>query len=154
MKCIIQLLLLGILLLAFHETACAAQLLEVLGKERAESELGLVIKREFLGFGSDTNEAHISIEFAPKGKLEGFMCVTLDVYLEGPFGKDPYSPHYRRLTSVTLRPVVETKEKVRVFFSIDPEYLDRTDISIRVRFEGTGPDGYNIRLKAKDFPSP
>ena len=153
MKRIAQLVVVTILLSAVRETCFAALMFKTLTKERAEKELGVVMKREFLGSGSVTNEAGISAEFAPKAKLEGFLFVALDVYSELPVeGEDR-----RRLTSATLQPVIQTKEKVRVFFAVDPQYLNRTELTIRVRADNTNPfslNGYRIRLNPSDFPSP
>jgi hypothetical protein len=156
MKRITQALVVLIGLCAACEKSFAVLVIEGLTKARAESELGVVMNREFIGsIGSVTNEAGISLEFAPKGKLEGFLFVTLEVYLELPTESDHGSAKYRRLTSVTLKPVIQTEEKVRVFFAVDSEYLDRTIVTIRVRSPGgTSSDGYNIRLDGKDFPPP
>jgi hypothetical protein len=155
MRNIVLVLVSGLILTVVSETCCAAIWLEGMTKDRAEKELGVVIKREFLGLGGVTNEAGLCIEFAPKDKLERFMFVTLDIYLERPNPNEHPITHYRRLTSVTLKPVVQTKEKIRVFFSVDPQFLDNADISIRVDSSGkSGPDGYSISLHSKDFPAP
>jgi len=145
----------GLFFTVIGETCSASIMLEGMTKARAEKDMGIVIKREFLGLGGVTNEAGISIEFAPKGKLERFIFVTLDIYLERPNPNERPYPHYRRLTSVTLKPVVQTKDRVRVFFSVDPQFLDRTDILIHVDSSGaSGPDGYSISLDPNDFPPP
>jgi hypothetical protein len=153
MKRIAQLTIVAVLLSAFNESCFAAPLIRRMTKQRAEKELGVVMKRAFLGFGSVTNEAGISIEFAPKGRLEGFLFVTLDVYSELP-AENEYG---LGVASVTLQPVIQTEEKVRVFFTVDPQYLNRTEITIRVRSDDRDVlslKGYGIRFNSADFPRP
>ena len=156
MKRITQLLAVLAALSVASETCSAVLILEGITKERAERELGIVMKRELIGtIGSVTNEAGISVEFAPKGRLQGFLFVALDVYSELPTNNEHGSAEYRRLTSVTLLPLTQTQGKVRVFFAVDQEYLDKTDVIIRVHSSGgTDPNGYTIRLSRKDFPPP
>jgi len=154
MKQIAQILVVITALSAVCETSSALIVLEGMTKEGAESVLGVVMRREFIGnIGSVTNEAGISVEFAPKGELQGFLFVELDVYLELPTESRHGSANYRRLTHVTL-PVAQTEDKVSVFFGVDEEYLDKTYVTIRVRRSGTSPDGYTIPLNKKDFPPP
>jgi hypothetical protein len=155
MKRIAQILIVIIALSAVCETSSALIVLEGMTREGAEKVLGVVMRREFIGnIGSVTNEAGISIEFAPKGDLQGFLFVDLDVYFESPTESGHGSANSRRLTHVTL-PVAHTKDKVSLFFGVDQEYLDKTFVSIYVRRTGgTSPDGYSIHLNSKDFPPP
>lgn len=126
MKRIAQILVLITALSAVCETSSALIVLEGMTKEGAEKVLDVVMRREFIGsIGSVTNEAGISVEFAPKGELQGFLFVELDVYLESPTESGHGPANSRRLTSVTLRPA-QTEDKVCVFFGVDEEYLDRT----------------------------
>jgi hypothetical protein len=132
-----------------HGTCCAG-VVQGMTKARAEAELGVVIRRESTG----AEDAGIAIEFAPTNKLAGFLFVEMDIYFEiqAP-GEQVRNP--RRLTSATLQPNVGTKEQLRVFFTVNPQYLDRTAITIRVdRSVSAGPDGYMIWLDPKDFSSP
>jgi hypothetical protein len=147
MKRIAQSLIMVVALSAVYENSFAMLVLEGLSKQAAEKELGLVMKRECIGtVGSITNTAGSLIEFAPKGELEGFIELGLYVYLKRPT---------RLLTSTTLRPVAQTDGKVQMFFVVDEEYLDRTELMILVRHPGgRKADGFSIRLSPKDFPPP
>jgi hypothetical protein len=147
--------LVGLVLIATTSACHALIMLHGLSKAQAEKEFGIVMKREYTGSGPATNDAAISIEFARRGKLENFLSVNLDVYSELPENQPQGPTKYRRLVSATLEPLGGTPEKVRVFFTVDPEYLNRTIISIRVkRNNSTDPDGYTIQLDPRDFPAP
>jgi hypothetical protein len=145
------------ILLLPNATGFAAMVTQGMTKERAEKELGILFKGEFFGI-SATNEVGISIEFAPKDKLEAFQFATLDIYLEGPPQRLPGPVQFRRLTSVILHPRIQTKEKVALFFTVDPEYLDKTQVTLRVHVtQPPSPgsyDGYSIRFDSKEFPKP
>jgi hypothetical protein len=146
---------LGLLLFAATPLCHALIMFQGLDKARAEKELGIVIKREYLGIGSATNEAGIAMEFPRRGKLENYISVHLNVYSEWPKDQPSGPLKNRRLISATLRPVSETSEKVQVYFTVDADCVGRTEISITVK--GATPenfDGYSIRLNAKDFPPP
>jgi hypothetical protein len=149
MRPIIHFLASALLLASVHYT-CQAAVVEGKTRARAEAELGIVIKRVSTG----TQDAGISIELSRTNKLAGFRWVQLDIYFAPvPLGEQVRYP--RRLASANLQPVEESKEKVRFFFSVDPQYLDRTAITFGVdRSVAGGPDGYMIWLDPKDFPSP
>ena len=154
MRRIARVTLMAVLLSAVCVKCFAAIAIEGMTKERAEKELGIVMKREFLGVFA-TNEVGISIEFPLNVSLKEFQFATLNIYLEWPTERQHGPVQYRRLTSVTLQPRIQTKEMVALFFTVDPEYLDKTEVTLRVRATGSAaPDGYSIRLKTKDFPSP
>ena len=149
MRPVIRFLASALLFAAIHDTSCAA-LVQGITKARAEAELGVVIRRVSTG----TEDAGISIELAPTNKLAGFRFVQMDIYFETRTPGDQ-ARYPRRLTSATLHPNVATNEKVRVFFAVAPQYLDRTAITIGLdRSVTPGPDGYMIWLDPKDFPSP
>ena len=153
MKRIIQAFLFTVLLLLAARNSLALLIMKPMHRAEAERFLGVVLKREYLGIGPATNEAGISIEFAPKDELENFLSIELHIYQELP-AEEPNGVHYRRLAVATLKPLVQTQEKVRAFFSVDPEYLERTEIVIRVRnSDPAGCDGYMIRLD-RAFPIP
>jgi len=153
-------LFVSLVLMAACHVGFGAICLEGTTKDRAEKELGVVIKRASLG-PFTTNEVGVVIEFAPSGKLREFMFAQLDIYLELP----RFYPLHRgagglfmgpgrRLTSVTLKPREQTEEKIVLFFTVDPEYLERTHVILRVQpADGRFPDGYEISLKAEDFRS-
>jgi hypothetical protein len=148
MNRITQALIVVIVLCAVYENSSAMLVLEGMSKQAAEKELGLVMRRERIGtVGSVTNSAGISIEFLSKGELEGLIEVGLYVYSERPT---------RLLTSTTLHPITQTNGKVKMFFVVDEDYLDRTELMIHLRRSRGSPrsDGYSISLSPKDFPPP
>jgi hypothetical protein len=120
-----------------------------LSKQRAEAELGVVIRSERITPNySDTKELGISVEFVPKADLEDFLFAQLDVYSDalGHVGR-------QRVCSVTLMPLVQTKEKVRFFFVVHRTYINGTEICLRVHARDPQSwDGYIILLNSKDFP--
>ena len=88
-----------------------------LSKQQTEAKLGVVIRSEPITPNySDTEELGISVEFVPKADLEDFLFAVLDVYTNslGHVGR-------QRVCSVTLMPLVHTKEKVRFFLCGPPD---------------------------------
>jgi hypothetical protein len=152
MKRIAQVLIGAVVLSAVCEDSSALIVLEGISKQDGEKNLGLVMRRECIGtVGSVTNLAAISIEFWLKGELEEFLEVQLNVYSELPTGsRGPY----RLLASTTLRRA-QTAGKVSLFFVVDEDYLNRTEVTILVRNPAwRKSNGYSIRLSRKDFPPP
>src|SRR5437773_275877 len=89
---------------AMVETEEAMVVLTEVSSERAAKDLGATIRTEMVG----TNQVGVWLEFAPKGKLETFSSVQLEI-----------TSGERTLVSAMLSPSKQTPDTVVVYFSTD-----------------------------------
>jgi hypothetical protein len=140
MKTILNISTAALLLVAATSQCLANLSLQVVSKDRAEKELGIRIATEPLGLG--TNDIVVTVEFSPKGKLEGFSYARLEICPE---------LKERPLVSASLLPTINTKDTVKLSFSIDPAYLSKSSLMIVLPPRGGfGSTGYIIDFGLKD----
>ena len=115
--------------------------IESISKERAEKDFGATIRIQTVG----TNQVGVWLEFAPKGKLQAFSSVRLEI-----------RSAERSVVSATLAPLRQTSDTVVVYFSADPAYLPTSTLTVFYRSSGLpGYDGiqFNVRDFIKHEPS-
>jgi hypothetical protein len=125
-------------LLLFASSRCfALMIVETVSKARAKT-MGVTISGKVVG----TNEVGVWLEFAPKGKLQGFSSVTLEI-----------TSGQRKLVSATLSPLKQTPDSVTFYFSTDPAYLRTSALQVSYKSSGWPPfDAF--RFDVGDFVSP
>jgi len=96
---------------------------ETVSKEQAK-DLGVTISAKMVG----TNQVGVWLEFAPKGKLQTFSSMTLEI-----------TSGERRLVSATLSPLKQTPDSVVVYFSTDPAYLRTSTLMVFYKSSGIPP---------------
>ena len=124
------------LMLLLTSRCLALVMIETVSKERAEKDFGATIRTEVVG----TNQVGVSLEFAPKGKLQTFSSVQLEITV----GE-------RRLVSATLSPLKHTPDTVAVYFSTDPAYLSTSRLTVFYKISGGFPPYDGIQFNVIDF---
>jgi len=123
-----------ILLTAYR--CLALVMIESVSKEQAEKDFGATIRTEMVA----TNQVGVWLEFTPKGKLQTFSSVQLEI-----------SSGERRLVSATLLPLKQTPDKVVVYFSTDPAYLSMSKLTAFYRISSGDPPYDGIQFNVADF---
>jgi hypothetical protein len=123
-----------VLLLVASSSCFASIQVETVSKERAKV-LGAVISVKMVG----TNQLGIWLEFAPKGELQTFTSVKLEI-----------TSGERKLVSTNLSPLKQTPDSVVIYFSTDPTNLATSTLTIEVKDGGIPPYGY-YRFNVGDF---
>lgn len=91
---------------------------------RAAKEWGATIRTETVA----TNQVGVWLEFAPKGKLQTYSSVRLDITSDG-----------RQLVSAALAPLTQTPDNVVIYFSIDPAYLSTSTLTVLYKISAGDP---------------
>jgi hypothetical protein len=130
----IRIILVLAFLLVTASTSFALIQVETISKERAK-ELGATISAKMVG----TNQVGVWLEFAPKGRLQNFSSVTLEI-----------TSGEQRLVSATLSPLKQTPDSVVVYFSTNPVYLATSTLMVFYKSSGIPPyDAF--RFDIRDF---
>lgn len=132
MKEAIKIAVLTFLFYAASSQCFALRGIEEVSKERAEKDFGARIRSEIVA----TNQFGVWFEFAPKGKLQNFHHVELEVTSGG-----------RRLVQADLRPLKQSEESVVVYFSTDPAYLTSSTLTVIVTVDQEYAQGYQFNVK-------
>jgi hypothetical protein len=133
MKTLLKIGALAFLIIGSTSTSYALQLIHVVYKEKEAEELGVKITSEVVG----TNLIGVRLEFSRRGELEHFHHGELEVASNG-----------RRLVCATLLPLEQTKDKIVLYFSADPENVKMSTLTVIVsRASGAEPDGYSFAIK-------
>ena len=113
-------------------TSCFASIgVETISKARAK-DLGATVSAKMVG----TNQVGVWLEFAPKGKLQTFSSVSLEI-----------SSGEQRLVSATLSPLKQTPDSVVVYFSTDPAHLATSTLMVFYKSSGIPPyDAYRFNI--------
>ena len=123
------------LLLIVSSPCFALVMIEPVSRERAEKDFGARIRTEMVA----TKQVGVWLEFSPKGKLETFSSVQLDIMLAE-----------RRVVSATLSPLKQTPVTIVVYFSTDPAYLSGSTFTVFYKSSGfPSYDGFSF--KVSDF---
>lgn len=140
MKIIINILT-AVLLLFASSSQCFANLsIQDISREEANQDLGIKITTEPLGLS--TNAIVVTIVFSSKGKLEGFSYARLKICPES---------EERPLVSADLLPTINTKDTVKLSFTVDPAYLSKCRLMIVLPpHGGFGSTGYLIDFGLKN----
>ncbi len=132
MKTIRNLSLLFFLLFAASSQCFAYRSVQGVSKEQAEV-LGVKVRAERLRDGS----IGMRLEFMPIAKLEHFSYAELDI-----------TSDKRKLVSVTLKPLKQSKLEVVLYFSADPAFVEMSTLTIIVSGSTRQhPDGYSFAIK-------
>jgi hypothetical protein len=118
-------------MLVASSSCFASVAVEIVSKERAK-DLGVTISAKMVG----TNQVGIWLEFAPKGALQKFSSVTLEI-----------TSNEHRIVSANLSPLKQTPDSVVVYFSTDPAYLATSKLTVFYKDGGIPPyAGYEFHL--------
>ena len=111
-------------------------MIEPVSKERAAKDYGATIRTETVG----TNQVGVWLEFAPKGKLQTFSSVQLEI-----------SSGDRTLVSATLAPSKQTADAVVVYFMTDPAHLATSRLTVFYKISSGLPPYNGIQFNVADF---
>jgi hypothetical protein len=142
MKTYLKIALLTFLIIAASSRCYADMMITDVASEQAAKDLGAAIRTEMVG----TNQVGVWLEFAPKGKLQTFSSVKLEI-----------GSGDQRLVAATLSPSKQTPDTVVVYFSTDPTYLSKSTLTVFYKISGGFPPYDGIRFqserlyKASDF---
>jgi hypothetical protein len=135
MKTFLKITVLTFLVMAASSRCYALVMITDVSSERAAKDLGATIRTEMVG----TNQVGVWLEFAPKGKLQTFSSVQLEI-----------ASGDRRLVSATLSPLKQTQDTVVIYFSTDPAYLSMSTLTVFYKISGGFPPYDGIRFKISD----
>ena len=135
MKTIRFLLLLAVLLLATSR-CFALIMIHTVSKEQAMKDFGATIRTETVG----TNQVGVRLEFIPKGKLQTFSSVQLEI-----------TSGERRVVSADLSPLKQTADAVVIYFSTDPSYLATSTLTLFYKTSGGVPPYDGLQFNVRDF---
>ena len=114
----------------------ALVMIEPVSKERAAKEYGATIRSETVG----TNQIGVWLQFTPKGKLQTFSSVQLEI-----------SSWDRTLVSATLAPLKQTEAGVVVYFVTDPAHLSTSRLTVFYKISSGFPPYDGIQFNVADF---
>jgi uncharacterized protein YbaA (DUF1428 family) len=124
-------------LLFMASSRCLASVgIEVVSKARAAKEFGAGIRTETVG----TNQVGVWLEFTPKGKLQTFSSVQLEI-----------TSGERTLVSATLAPSKQTADAVVVYFMTDPAHLPTSRLTVFYQISSGWPPYDGIQFNVADF---
>ncbi len=135
MKTLLKITFLTFLVMAASSRCYALVMLTEVSSERAAKDLGATIRTEMIG----TNRVGVWLEFAPKGKLQTFSSVQLEI-----------TSGERTLVSAMLSPSKQTPDIVVVYFSTDPAYLSTSTLTVFYKISSGEPPYDGIRFKVSD----
>jgi hypothetical protein len=141
MKTLLLNLFIAALLCLTPSSSQALQLNQDVSIARAR-ELGIVLKSNPDG----ENGIKVWLEFEPTGVLKDFIQVDLEIGAPGK--RTVVAP----LMLSRSAPEKTTPEKIRVYFSADPEMLTTSILTIVV--QPADRDRIGLRIKVKDFVEP
>lgn len=124
------------LLLLASSRCFALVMIEPVSKEQALKDFGATIRTETVG----TNQVGVWLEFKPKGKLQTFSSVQLEITAGG-----------RTLVLATLAPSKQTPDTVVAYFSTDPAYLSTSRLTVFYRTSSGFPPYDGIQFNVADF---
>lgn len=137
MKTTLKIAVLTFVCFAMSVQCFALRIIYPVSKDRAEQDFGAKIRSEMVA----TNLVGVWLEFVPKGKLEKFHHVDLEISSGG-----------RKIVGAALQPLKQTKESVVVYFSTDPAYLTSSTLTVIVSVDLEYAEGYQFDVK--DFVKP
>jgi hypothetical protein len=114
----------------------ASIVIESVSKEQAAKEFNATMHAQVVG----TNQVGVWLEFTPKGKLQTFSSVQLDI-----------TSGDRTLVSATLAPLKQTEDDVVVYFMTDPADLSASRFTVFYKTNGGIPPYDGIRFNVADF---
>ena len=135
MKTLLKITFLTFLVMVASSRCYALVMLTEVSSERAAKDLGATIRTEMVG----TNQVGVWLEFAPKGKLETFSSVQLEI-----------TSGERTLVSAMLSPSKQTPDTVVVYFSTDAAYLSTSTLTVFYKISSGEPPYDGIRFKVSD----
>jgi hypothetical protein len=135
MKTYIKSAVLTFLIIAASSRCYALVMITEVASEPAAKDLGATIRTEMVG----TNQVGIWLEFAPKGKLQTFRSVELEI-----------GSGDKKLVTATLSPSKQTPDNVVIYFSTDPAYLPQSTLTVFYKISGGFPPYDGIRFKVND----
>ena len=122
-------------MLVASSSCFASIVVETISKEQAK-DLGATVSAKMVG----TNQVGVWLEFAPKGKLQTFSSVSLEI-----------SSGEQRIVAATLSPLKQTPDSVVVYFSTAPAYLDTSTLTVFYKVSGGFPPYDACRFNIGDF---
>lgn len=111
-------------------------MIEPVSKEQAAKDFGATIRTETVG----TNQVGVWLEFTPKGKLQTFSSVQLEI-----------TSGERTLVSATLAPSKQTADAVVVYFMTDPAHLFTSRLTVFYKISSGLPPYEGIQFNIADF---
>ena len=132
MKPILKVAILTFLFFATSSHCFALRGIYAVSKERAEKDFGATIRSDMLA----SNLVGVWLEFAPKGKLQKFHHVELEISSGG-----------RKIVGADLRPLKQSEESVVVYFSTEPGYLISSTLTVIVSVDQEYAEGYQFNVK-------
>lgn len=114
-------------------------MIEPVSKEQLEKDFGATIRTETVA----TNQVGVWLEFKPRGKLQTFSSVQLEI-----------TSGERTLVSATLAPLKQTRDVVVVYFSTDPVYLSTSRLTLFYKISSGFPPYDGIQFNVADFIKP
>jgi hypothetical protein len=132
LKTIPTIIVLTLFLLATSNPCLALRGIFTVTKESAEKDFGAKIRSQLVA----TNVVGVWLEFAPKGKLEKFHHVELEITLRG-----------QRIVGAVLQPLNQSEERVIVYFSTAPAYLTLSTLTVIVPVDPLYAECYQFRMK-------
>jgi hypothetical protein len=114
----------------------ALVMVETVSREQAAKDFGATISIETVG----TNQVGVRLEFVPKGKLQTFSSVELEI-----------TSGEHKLVSATLSPLKQTPETVVVHFSTDPVYLPGSRLTLYYKLSSGWPPYAGVQFNVGDF---
>ena len=135
MKTFLKITVLTFLAMALSRRCFALIMITEVSSQQAAKDLGATIRTEVVG----TNQVGVWLEFAPKGKLQTFSSVQLEI-----------ASGDRKLVSATLSPLKQTPDTVVIYFSTDPAYLSTSTLTLFYKISGGFPPYDGFRFKVSD----
>ena len=114
----------------------ALVMIEPVSKEQAAKDFGAAIRTETIS----TNQVGVWLEFTPKGKLQTFSFVQLEI-----------TSGERTLVSATLAPLKQTEDIVLVYFMTDQAHLSASKLTIFYKISSGSPPYDGIQFNVTDF---
>lgn len=114
----------------------ALVMIEPVSKEQAAKDFGATIRTETIG----TNQVGVWLEFTPKGKLQTFSSVQLEI-----------TSGERTLVSAMLAPLKQTEDIVVVYFMTDQALLSASRLTVFYKISSGSPPYDGIQFNVADF---
>jgi hypothetical protein len=88
---------------------------------------------------NQTDRIGVSLEFAPKGRLQNYYSATLEI-----------TSGEKMLVSANLRPITQQSDHVLIYFAVDSAYLATSSLMVYCKRSGT-PEFDAFRFNIHDF---